>query len=117
MSSYHPDLLVRDRKHFHSSMGYCPVSASTVYTERTHSQPQSDSGASGFFEIDGGARLPPGTDGSSWPGADDTTRHGGTTVAKAADKIRPPGVAKWSAMTESDIAVSVGEAGFLAQSK
>ena len=45
------------------------------------------------------ARLPSGGDGSSWPGADDTTRHVDTTVAKAVGEARPPGIAEHSITT------------------
>ena len=47
----------------------------------------------------------PGEAGSSWPGADDTTSAGVTTVAKTVGESRPPGIAKLSTTTE----VSSGE--------
>ena len=48
-----------------------------------------------------------GEAGSSWPGADDTTSAGFTTVAKTVGGLRPSGIAKNSATTEA----SSGEAG------
>ena len=51
-----------------------------------------------------------GEAGSSWPGADDTTSAGVTTIAKAGGEARPLGIENQSATTESDIAVSSDEA-------
>ena len=48
---------------------------------------------------DGGARLLSGDYGSSWPDADDTTRHVDTTVAKAVGEARPLGIAEHSVAT------------------
>ena len=52
-----------------------------------------------------------GVAGSSWPGEEDTTSTGDTTVAKAVVEDRPPGPAKRSASTASELAVPSGEAG------